>query len=174
MPEIETLTPNQCQFIESVGLYFEQYQVSRIAGRLLELLMLMDRPLTLDQMAAALGVSRASVSTNIRQTVDFGLTEHLSLPADRRDYYRFAENPWQRGVEANVAATRALRRIGERGLAAVGDDDGAARAHLEELIDFCDFAIEGQHAMIARWQARRAALRDRRPRDNEARFAADT
>lgn len=160
MPDIDVLTSEQRQFIERVGLYFEQYHLSRIGGRLLGLLMLVEGPLSLDEMATALGVSRASVSTNIRQTADFGLTEHLSLPGDRRDYYRFAENPWQHGLEARIEATRVLRSIAERGLAAVTPTDTAARAHLEELLAFCDFAIEDQREMIARWQERRRRMTD--------------
>lgn len=160
MPDIDVLTSEQRQFIERVGLYFEQYHLSRIGGRLLGLLMLVEGPLSLDEMATALGVSRASVSTNIRQTADCGLTEHLSLPGDRRDYYRFAENPWQHGLEARIEATRVLRSIAERGLAAVTPTDTAARAHLEELLAFCDFAIEDQREMIARWQERRRRMTD--------------
>ena len=156
MRDIPTLTPAQQRFIESLGLYFEQYQVSRIGGRLLGLLALLDGPLTLDQMAGALGVSRASVSTNIRVLVNLGIAEHISLPGDRRDYYHFADNSWQRGMEARITGTTALRRIGELGLASVEPDNAIGRRNLEELIDFCDFMIEDMRGMIARWQARRA------------------
>ena len=174
MADTPDLSPAQQQFIESVGLYFEQYQVSRIGGRLLGLLMLLHGPFTLDQMAGALGVSRASVSTNMRVLNALRLVEHLSQPGDRRDYYRFAENPWQHGLEARIAGTQILRRIAERGLAATPSTDTVARANLEDLLDFCDFAIEDMHGTIARWQARRAAHADHRPRDNQARLIADT
>lgn len=169
-----TLSDAQLQFIERVGLYFEQYQVSRIGGRLLGLLLLLGGPFTLDQMAEALGVSRASVSTNMRVLAALGLAEHLSQPGDRRDYYRYADNPWQHGMEARIAGTRVLRQIGEQGLAATAPSDTVARANLEELLDFCDFLIEDFYAMMARWQARRAATADHRPRDNQARLIADT
>src|SRR6266511_512857 len=53
--DIPPLSPEQQRFVESVGLYFEQYQLSRIGGRLLGLLTLLGGPLTLDQMAGALG-----------------------------------------------------------------------------------------------------------------------
>ena len=148
------LSPAQQRFIESVGLYFEQYQVSRIGGRLLGLLTLLGGPFTLDQMAGALGVSRASVSTNIRILVTLGIAEHLSLPGDRRDYYRFSGNPWQHGLDARVTGTVMLRRIAEQGLT-VAPTDTVARANLEDLLDFCDFMIEDMHGTIARWQAHR-------------------
>ena len=174
MQEIPALSTEQRHFIETVGLYFEQYQVSRIGGRLLGLLALLEGPFTLDQMAGALGVSRASVSTNIRVLATMGLAEHLSLPADRRDYYRFPDDPWQHGLVARIAGTQALRRIAERGLATAAPEESAARRHLEELRDFCDFTIEEMQGMIARWQDRRAQATDCRPRGDESRLVADT
>ena len=172
--DLPNLSPAQQQFVESVGLYFEQYQVSRIGGRLLGLLMLLHGPFTLDQMARTLGVSRASVSTNMRVLTSLGLVDHLSRPGDRRDYYRFSADPWQHGMEARITSTRTLRRIAEQGLATVAPIEPDARVHLEELLDFCDFMIEDTRGMIARWQARRAANADRRPHDNQARLIADT
>lgn len=152
-----TLSPEQQRFIESIGLYFEQYGLARIGGRFLGLLLLTDRPLTLDQMATALGVSRASISTNARHTVTAGLAEHISLPGDRRDYYRFAENPWQHAIEVRITGTQALQRIAARGLATLAADDHAARLHLEELFDFCAFTLDDMRDLLARWAARRAA-----------------
>lgn len=168
------LPEGQRQFIERVGLYFEQYQLPRIGGRLLGLMMIANDDLGLDEMATALGVSRASISTNIRQLVSYGLAERVSLPGDRRDYYRFADNPWQHAMEARVESNRALRRIVVQGLAALDPGDTVARAHLEEAIRACDFGIEEMLATIARWQARRAASSDHRPHDNQSRLIADT
>jgi DNA-binding transcriptional regulator GbsR (MarR family) len=148
--------------------------LARIGGRILGLLMLADAPLGLEEMATALGVSRASISTNIRQIVTFGLAEHLSLPGDRRDYYRFADSPWLGAMRARIDGTRSLLRITEQGLATLAAEDTAARLRLEEMRDACVFMIEEMQASIARWQAHRAAPADHRPRDTQARFGADT
>jgi DNA-binding transcriptional regulator GbsR (MarR family) len=68
-------------FIEGMGLYFEDFGVPRIAGRLLGLLLVTNRPLSLEEVATTLGVSRASVSTNARLILATGLVERVSLPA---------------------------------------------------------------------------------------------
>ncbi len=168
------LSPEQQHFIERIGLYFEQYQLPRIGGRILGLLMLAKAPLGLEEMATALGVSRASISTNIRQLVTFGLAEHLSLPGDRRDYYRFADSPWLGAMRARIAGTRSLLQITDQGLATLSASDTAARHRLEEMRDASIFMIEEMEASIARWHAHLAARADHRPRDNQARLAADT
>jgi DNA-binding transcriptional regulator GbsR (MarR family) len=157
MADMPELSPAQRQLIERVGLFFEQYHLSRIGGRLLGLLLLVEGPLGLEEMATSLGVSRASVSTNIRQLASFGMTEHISLPGDRRDYYRLGDNPWQRSMEVNIEGTRVLRRIAEQGVATCASDS-TTRGRLEELLAFCDLAIEDQCAMIARWQEARQRL----------------
>lgn len=157
------LTAEQQQFIERVGLYFEQYHLSRIGGRLLGLLLLSERPLGIEAMAATLGVSRASVSTNIRTTADLGLTERVGLPGDRRDYYQFSDDAWERGMAVRIEGSRQLRRIAESGLAALGPGDLAAGTHLRDLVDFCDFTIEEMRATNVRWQERRALHRAHPP-----------
>jgi DNA-binding transcriptional regulator GbsR (MarR family) len=142
------------QFIERVGLYFEQYEVSRIGGRIIGLLLVAGEPLSLDDIAAALDVSRASVSTNVRMAVTYGMAELVTKPGDRRDYYRWPANAWDRGLVINVEAVIALRRIAEQGLAAAEPDDTVARERLDELEDFCDFCRDEMQGMLDRWRAR--------------------
>ena len=151
-PTIARLTPDLQQFVESIGLYFEQYQLPRIGGRILGLLMLSDRPRSLEDMAETLLVSRASVSTNIRLIVMAGLAEQISIPGDRRDYYQYTQNAWEREFDVNIEGTKQLRRLAERGLSALPPGDSAVRAHLEETIEFCDFSLEEYADMLTRWR----------------------
>lgn len=153
------MSPGMARFVESMGRYFEQYGIARIGGRILGLLMIADRPLSLDEIATRLRVSRASVSTNIRLATANDLAELVTFPGDRRDYYRMIEDAWGHGMRAEIAAIPALRRLAERGLAALGPGESAAREQLEEMIDFCDFAMEERRGVLERWTARREARR---------------
>lgn len=77
------------QVIEAFGRYFEQYTLPRILGRVYGLLLITNDPhLGLEEMAEQLGVSKASVSTTVRQLSSWTLIDRVSLPGDRRDYYR--------------------------------------------------------------------------------------
>ncbi|HEY0971020.1 MAG TPA: MarR family transcriptional regulator [Gemmatimonadales bacterium] len=88
-------------FIERMGLFWESEGLPRIAGRLFGFLFLQSEECSLDEMAAALGVSKASVSTDIRRLEQMGFVERVSRPGDRRDYYAIA-----RGVTTNMIALR--------------------------------------------------------------------
>ncbi|MEY4529924.1 MAG: hypothetical protein RLZZ156_645 [Deinococcota bacterium] len=82
------LSPRE-QIIENFGQYFENYKLPRILGRVYGLLLLTDQPyLGLDQIVTELKVSKASVSTVVRQLVGFMMIEKVTRPGDRRDYYQ--------------------------------------------------------------------------------------
>jgi DNA-binding transcriptional regulator GbsR (MarR family) len=111
--------PRTAQFVEQMGLVLESDKLPRIAGRIFGLLLVSAEARSLDQLAAALGVSKASVSTNARLLEHRGILERVGRPADRRDYYRVPPDlfhrtvaqrlaRWQRFHEAIGAARRTL------------------------------------------------------------------
>jgi DNA-binding transcriptional regulator GbsR (MarR family) len=162
--EEDALTPEKVRFVESMGRYFGHFGLSRIGGRLLGLLMIAEEPLSLDDMATALSVSRASISTNIRLVTTTRMAELVTKPGDRRDYYQFTHDAWGQALHAEMNSLPPLRRMAARALAALDPDDHNARAQLEDLVDFCDFSIEEHHNMITRWRERLRA-RGRLPHD---------
>ena len=164
MADPEHLSVEQREFIESMGVFFEYFGLPRIIGRLMGLLMLADRPLTLDDMAQALLVSRASVSTNIRIALHHGYAVRVGILGDRRDYYRFSDDVWEKRSQVTLEASKVSRAMAERGLAALGPDDDSARACLQEMLDYCDFSIEEATTMLARWRERKRAAKAERAR----------
>src|SRR5688500_2032983 len=84
------LEPADVEFVERVGRFFEGDAAPRTSGRMLGLLLLEPEELSIDEIADALRVSRASVSTNARQLESFGVVERVSHLGDRRDFYRIA------------------------------------------------------------------------------------
>jgi len=153
----KSLSPEIQRLIETIGGYFTQFGLSRIAGRLLGLAMVVDRPLTLDDMALALGVSRASVSTNIRMIKAVGFVDQVTMPNDRRDYYQFSADPWEARLRSNIVSSDMFGSLARRGLAVIAEEqDGFVRSHLEDMLDFCEFMIEEERDKLRRWRERRA------------------
>lgn len=168
MPDIEHRSPDVRSFVERIGLYFAQYGLPRIGGRILGLLLVADRPLTLDDIANALMVSRASVSTNVRLVLTFGFAERVSVPGDRRDYYQCPPDVWDRVLLINIEAVKELRTLAGRGIAAVHPNDAndandaVAHDRLEEMLEFCDVTLDDSYAMLEHWRARRQARQRKR------------
>jgi DNA-binding transcriptional regulator GbsR (MarR family) len=151
------LDPGAHEFIEGLSLYFAQWDLPRIFGRLVGLLMVSERPLTHEDMARILGVARGSVSTNMRLALTMDLAERVSVRGDRRDFYRQTGDPWGRAIGAKSATFMPLRRMAVRAQEALPADHLEARARMADLIDFCDFFEEESEGLVRRWKERLAA-----------------
>ncbi len=110
--------------------------------------MVSPRPLLLNEIAQALGISRASVSINTRMFISNGSMEVRAVPGDRRQYYAMREDVFVsrlpflrqmfrrlgevfRQAELAVEAGETLRSSGQGGLGAAESTDaweGALRS----------------------------------------------
>jgi DNA-binding transcriptional regulator GbsR (MarR family) len=113
------------RFTDRMGLIFEAEGQPPISGRIFGYLLVSDDTRSLDQVADALSVSKASVSTNARRLADMGVLERVCRPGDRHDYYRVAPElfsrtmaermrRWQRFTQAVGDARRTLPIRSER------------------------------------------------------------
>lgn len=151
------LDPGAHDFAEGMGLYFAQFDMPRIFGRIFGLLMVSERPLSHEEIAKSLGVARGSVSTNMRLALALDLVERVSVRGDRRDFYRQTGDPWGRSIGAKVTVTMPLRQLAARTLEALPADHVEARARMDDLIDFCNFFEEESEEIVQRWKERLAA-----------------
>jgi len=143
------------RFIEDTALLYEQAGHSRMAGRIIAWLMICDPPhQTAGQIATALSASKASVSTNVRLFVDFGIVEKFTLPADRRDYYRLLPTMWPRAMERSLPLLAAFRQVADRGLKLVEGHPEECRVRVREMRDFYEFYEQGLRELAARWKQR--------------------
>ena len=152
-PGTARLPESHSTFIESFGRHFEREGIPRIAGRLTALLLLSDRPLSLDEAASLLAVSKASVSTDARRMEEKGFLVRSSLPGDRRDFYSVAPDSFRRMLEGRIAALTRLAALCDsaRGLPV---ESTAVRDRLATWHDFVRDMIGAMSALHARWTGR--------------------
>src|SRR5947208_12909132 len=83
-------------FIEGMGAASATSGVlSQLQGRIFAVLFLEDHPLSLDDVAEALQVSKSNVSINIRGLIEWHLVRRVSVPNSRRDHYEAASDFWR-------------------------------------------------------------------------------
>lgn len=145
------LSAEEQRFIESMGLYFERQGVPHIGGRILGLLLLAEEPVALGRIAELLRVSPASVSTNMRQFLAGGMAELASVPGDRRHYYVFSRDGWERRLQLVADSTEALSQLCQQ---ALEHPDLGGKAHLRDALEFCDFFREELAGSAERWRTR--------------------
>jgi len=96
------------KFIEQMAVLLEADGMPRVAGRMFAYLLLSDEPCSLDDLAAFLGVSKASVSINARLLEEKGVVERIGRRSDRRDYYQISDDILERTLEARINRFRRL------------------------------------------------------------------
>src|SRR5437667_5430463 len=83
-------------FIEGMGAASATSGVlSQLQGRIFAVLFLEDHPLSLDDIAEALQLSKSNISINIRALVEWHLVRRVSVPNSRRDHYEAASDFWR-------------------------------------------------------------------------------
>jgi DNA-binding transcriptional regulator GbsR (MarR family) len=83
-------------FIEGTGAASATSGVlSQLQGRIFAVLFLEDHPLTLDDIAEALHLSKSNISINIRGLVEWHLVRRVSVPSSRKDHYEAASDFWR-------------------------------------------------------------------------------
>lgn len=76
-------------YVEESGLMFEQLGMTRMVGRVFGYLLVCDQDeVSFDQIRETLNASKGSISSTTRQLVQIGLIEPVSLPGDRKTYYK--------------------------------------------------------------------------------------
>jgi DNA-binding transcriptional regulator GbsR (MarR family) len=153
-------TTTLVQFIENIGLHFEEYGVPRIGGRILGLLLASSRPVSPEEMSAVLQVSRSSVSTNLRTLVMTGLADRVSLPGERSDFYVFADEAWEKSLEMRLDGIQSLHEMAVDGLKGL-DEQHPARARLEEILAWTEMTQVAFESLIQQWQSRKEDSVDR-------------
>jgi DNA-binding transcriptional regulator GbsR (MarR family) len=152
-PPLPEDSPVISQFIENMGLHYQHYGLSRISGRILGLLLVTPQPISSEEMAEALQVSRSSVSTNLRTLLMTGLIEKVSLPGNRVDFFTLTPGLWQKALELRMAAIMPLKTIAEQALISL-QQAHPARDRMEEMIRWVDLVDDMTQRMRYEWQSR--------------------
>lgn len=130
-------------FVETMGLRFQDQQMPRIAGRLFGLLLLEGGPFSFGELADRLQVSRGSISTNARLLENIGLVERVAKPGDRQDYYRIVPDGFVSLFRKQLAklmwSDEHYRRTAER----LPDHMGEAKRRLIASATYARKAAEG-------------------------------
>jgi DNA-binding transcriptional regulator GbsR (MarR family) len=155
MTQSPALTPDMLKFIEDIALYYENFGIPRIAGRMFGLFLVTTEPLSAEQVAEALAASLSSVSTNIRVIMANGWVEKITRPGDRTTYYRFSPTAWASVMERRRQGIAPLKALASR-LNASLPPDHPAHKQLQGMVEWTDMLMQHYDTLIATWQARQS------------------
>jgi DNA-binding transcriptional regulator GbsR (MarR family) len=149
------MDPAFTTFIDRMGIAAETDGMSPIAGRLYALLLLSDEPRSLDELADALGVSKASVSTDARRLLERGIVERVAKAGDRRDYYELTPDFFARIIDVRISRWRRMQALAHDVRQQAGSLPAAVRQRIDAIDDVEASVIAPLEQALADWQTQR-------------------
>jgi DNA-binding transcriptional regulator GbsR (MarR family) len=157
---MEPILPVVRRYVDETGLLLENAGLPRIAGQVLGLLQVCEpETQSLADIAIALGVSRASVSTSTRLLEHVGFLERTILPGNRRDFYRLSRDAWHRFMHTRIETMRRLRQNADHGLRVLDGESPERRERLERMRRLYSFLEQEMPKLLERFDAEESAGR---------------
>ena len=149
--KFKKLSPELTSFMATGSRFGCTQAIPRIGGRILGLLLVAHEPLSAEEIAAILKVSRGSISTNFRLLLTSALAEKVTFPGDRTTYFVFPATAWEKAMNVELEGIAFLRKLVQQGLAALPSGD-PARTRLEETIKWTSLVDGIYQKALAQWR----------------------
>jgi outer membrane protein len=148
--------PATAAFVERMAGVTANEGFPRIAGRILALLLISERELCLDEIAARLAVSKGSISADARGLAQRGLVERVRRAGDRRDYYRVAGDLFEAALGIRLARWQAFHSAIREGRRCLPGRRGAVHERFDQLDAAFDALTGAATRALERWRRLRA------------------
>ncbi len=116
--------------VAGIGRLARFFGFNEVMGRLYGTLLMSPEPLSLDDLAESLKISKGSVSMNMRAIERWGMVKEVWMRGERKKYYEAESDMWQ--VIRNVLSGREMREV-QLALQVLGNSVDKLRAAEEEL-----------------------------------------
>jgi DNA-binding transcriptional regulator GbsR (MarR family) len=127
----ESLTNVNDSTVSGLGRLARFFGFSDVMGRLYGTLLLAPGPLSLDDLADGLQISKGSVSMNMRALERWGMAKEVWVRGERKKYYAAEPDFWK--VIRNVLAGREMREV-QAALRVLGESIGELRDAEDGLV----------------------------------------
>lgn len=106
-----TIEPELLEFIDKLGAFYESTGIPRISGRIVGLLLVMEVPVSPEDISKILSVSRSSISTSLSLLKAYKFTEEIRYPGDRKEYYKYSDNALENLLKMKLSQYEPFRNI---------------------------------------------------------------
>ena len=139
----EERTAKQKELVEEIGRYFDKEGFQPIAGRILGLLMVMDKEqYTFEEIVEELQISKSSASITLKNLEIRGDIEYITLPGDRKRYFRMKRQNIFTLIEEFEKKFLYFSQLLQHVVELKSDKDAAYTQFLIELLEMLDFFMQ--------------------------------
>jgi len=104
-----TLTPSLSSFVMHFGEMGSRWGFNRTVGQMYALLVVSEQPLSANDIADALSISRGNVSMGLKELQAWQLVKVIHQPGDRKEYFKALGSIWD--MAKKVIEERRKREI---------------------------------------------------------------
>ena len=145
--------------VEKFGLCFEQLGFPRMGGRIFGWLLISESlQASMSELVEVLQASKSSISSITRLLIHVDLIETVSLPGERRDYFRVRDDAWTNSLKDRLEQAVTFRRLADEGLGVLRDAPEQRTRRLREMKLMYAFLEREIPALMQRWEAERKAI----------------
>lgn len=139
-------------YIEETGLVFEGFGMTRMAGRILGYLLVCDKDeVSFDEIRKALHASKGSISGTTKLLINVGMVEQVSLPGDRKTYFRISRTKVGAILRARISQFETLSNTFSKGRRLKTREDEVSE-WLNEISSFYKWVGHEIESIIDRWE----------------------
>ena len=132
----------QKELVEKIGRHFDREGFQPIAGRILGMLMIMDKEqYTFDEITEELQISKASASNALRNLEIRGDIEYITLPGDRKRYFQLKRQNAFAIIEDVEKKMRAAKELFTEIVNLKADKNSNNARFLSDLIAMVDILL---------------------------------
>jgi DNA-binding transcriptional regulator GbsR (MarR family) len=140
--------------VDDFGQLFARYGLPLTFGRVFGLLLISDDPLSLDDIAALLGVSKSSSSVTTRELERLGVARRFAIPGSRRIVYELGDD-LEPIFESQLIRVRQQLAVLDKVEPLL--NAGPARERLHRMQELHEFLLRESEYMRDRWRQTRDA-----------------
>jgi DNA-binding transcriptional regulator GbsR (MarR family) len=133
----------QKELIEEIGRYFDKEGFQPIAGRVLGLLMVMDKEqYTFDEITEELQISKSSASNVLRNLEIRGDIEYVTLPGDRKRYFQLKTREAFNLLEGYRTKSLKAIKLFSYIIELKADKDSKNAIFMKQMMDMLNYLVE--------------------------------
>ena len=140
------------QIADDIGRVYGRYGLALSVGRVFGLLLASNEPLSLDEIAETLGISKSGASVAARDLERVGVLHRLGTPGSRRVLYE-ATDQMETTFSGTFARIRDSLNAMNRGEELLRP--GKAKRRMKQMVEVHEFWLHETTDMIERWRRRR-------------------
>jgi DNA-binding transcriptional regulator GbsR (MarR family) len=143
------------RYVEDFATVMTRMGLAPSHAKVLGWLLICDPPSqSVSEIAAALGMSKGSVSTGARLLENAGVIGRVAVPGRRGTFYEMRPDAMVQ-VSGDSARFRAFREVLDRGLAVLGDQAGKRAERIQVTRDFYAFVEKEMADIVERFKRSR-------------------